>query len=246
MQEIHLIKFIVTLSFLLYACKLDLESRIVPNRIWKYMLLVILPLVVFELYLSNLTFQHVVFALFQFGMMFSLSYLLYRVGAYGGADAKAIMVLSALFPFYPYYNGFPLLNTGFGVFAFSTLANSVIAAPLLPLLVFFRNLAREGLNIRGNLLYYFVGYRVPVDKIPEFHNLFEYFDESGRLIRVKRAVEPDKATIARLKKFAELKKMKKVWVTPALPFLLFITAGYVIAFFVGDLLFHLISLLRIP
>ncbi len=234
---LDLLKFLIVLGFLLYACKLDLESRIVPNRVWKYMMLASLPITVYQIATGNyLTIQYLVAGFFVL-IVIALSYALYLIGAYGGADAKAIMCLAVIFPFYPTFNGFPLLNKGFS-FAFSTLANSVIAAPLLLLFMFVRNLMREGLReLRGNALYYFTGYKAEVKNLPKFHNLLEFVDENGEFRRVRRAVEPDEEVIERLRNSG----VEKVWVTPALPFLMFITTGYVVAFIFGDLLYLLIS-----
>ncbi len=236
---LHLVKFLVVLCFLIYASKLDLRDRIIPNRVWKYTLLIGFPFVVSEFYLRG--FNGVDFAVVQLIAVVTVAYTLYRLNAFGGADAKAIMVLAVLFPFYPNFNGFPILHNGF-VFALSVLANSVICSPALILTIFIRNIFKEGLKIRGNLLYYFIGYRVNAKEIPKFHNLLEYFDENGRLIRVRRGIEPNDEILARLRHFAEKKNIEKIWVTPALPFLLFITVGYLIAFFIGDLLLFLISL----
>ena len=234
---LDLIKFLIVLGFLLYACKLDLESRIIPNRVWKYMLLVSLPITGYQLVTSDYLMIHCMVAGFFVLMVIALSYALYLIGAYGGADAKAIMCLAVIFPFYPTFNGFPMLNQGFS-FAFSTLANSVIAAPLLLIFMFFRNLVREGWRgLRGNVLYYFTGYRADVKNLPKFHNLLEFVDENGEFKRVRRAVEPDERMLERLRKSG----VEKVWVTPALPFLIFITAGYIVAFIFGDLLYLPIS-----
>lgn len=234
---LDLVKFLVVLGFLIYACKLDLESRIVPNRVWKYMLLASLPITAYQLATSNyLMIQYTVAGFFVL-MVITLSYVLYLIGAYGGADAKAIMCLAAIFPFYPTFNGFPLLNQGFS-FAFSTLANSVIAAPFLLIFMFLRNLTREGWReLKGNVLYYFTGYRAEVKNLPKFHNLLEFVDENGEFKRVRRAVEPDEDMIERVKKSG----VEKVWVTPSLPFLIFLTAGYIVAFIFGDLLYLVIS-----
>ena len=198
------------------------------------------PLVFLEFYLNK--FRYLDFAVLQLVAMVALAYILYLLNLYGGADAKAIMVLSALFPIYPHFNGYPILKIGF-IFAFSVLSNSVIVAPILAIIMFIRNIIKERFKISGSILYYFIGYRVDIDSIPKFHNLLEYFDENGNLIRVKRAVEPNDEIISRLKYFAKEKNVKKIWVTPALPFILFITAGYIVAFFIGDILLFILSLI---
>jgi preflagellin peptidase FlaK len=240
-DAIYFSKVIVAFIFLIQACRLDLNTRRVPNRLWKQMVIIFVPLNAVEFLMLGYKFNHILFSLIQFGVVFSLAHLLYYIGAYGGADAKAFMVLSLAFPIYPKILIFPLLNWGFGILAFSTLSNSVIFAPIVLLYMFARNLMKEGLkNIHGNLLYYFTGYRVSTASIPPFHNLLEFIDEEGKLIRVKRGREPDEKLLQRLKKAREI---EKVWVTPSLPFLLFITIGFFISVVVGDLLFKVIQAL---
>ncbi len=239
MNFLELAKVFIVFFFLLYACHLDLKSRIVPNRVWKLMLAFAFPFTALQIYeVSISSIILLPFAFFGSVFVFLLSYFLYRINAYGGADAKALMCLAVLFPFYPDLGLFPILNNGFGIFAFSVLANSVIFAPLLMLVLLFRNLLVEG--FRGFFrtpLYYIAGYRIPVEKI-RFHNLFEFLDERGRLRRVRRAVEPSEEIISRLKESG----LKSIWVTPALPFIIFITFGYSVALFIGDVLFFLIGL----
>lgn len=240
MNWLELAKILIVLCFLIYACRLDLKTRIVPNKVWKFMLIATIPITAYQFYEVAVLNKAILFlALFGVIFIILLAYLLYRMNAYGGADAKALMCLAVIFPIYPELGEFPIVNTGFGVFAFSVLANSVIFAPLMMLGLMFRNLILEGMSgFLKTPLYYITGYRIPVEKI-RFHNLFEFVDEKGSLKRVRKAVEPSEEMITRLKK----SKIKKVWVTPALPFIIFITFGYLIAILLGDLLFFVISLL---
>lgn len=92
----------------------------------------------------------------------------------------------------------------------------------------------------GNLLYYFTGYRVDAGRIPRFHNLLEYVN-SGKLVRVKRGIEPAEKMLRDLTEAKREGKIDKVWVTPGLPFLVFITAGFIILIVIGDVLFEIIS-----
>ncbi|MCX8172501.1 MAG: prepilin peptidase [Archaeoglobaceae archaeon] len=239
MSFLDFVKFSIVLCFLLYACHLDLKTRIIPNRVWKYMLITTIPITTLQIYeVSNADRRIFLFAIFGILFILMLSYLLYRMNVYGGADAKALLCLAVLFPFYPEVGDFPAINNGFGIFAFSVLANSVIFAPFLMFGLLFRNMLKEGIEgFFKNPLYYIAGYRIPIEKIG-FHNLFEFIDEKGELKRVRKAIEPNEELISRLKKA----KIQKVWVTPALPFIIFITFGYVVAFLFGDVLFLLITL----
>ena len=240
LDEIRVIRFFIVFAFLIYACKLDIESRIVPNMVWKWMLVAVLPLTVAEIYLIRdlISTYVILFAMLQLLVVFALSYAFYLLRAFGGADAKALICLALIFPFYPTVDGLPLLNTGFGIFAFATLSNSVIAAPAIAFMYFIRNLIREGIGeFRFSPLYYFVGVRVDSSRIPKHHYLLEYIDENGKVVRVKRAVEPDDELLERVK------KLDKVWVTPALPFLVFITVGYTMAALIGDIIYTVVSVL---
>jgi len=238
MNLLELTKVLIVFCFLLYACHLDLKSRTIPNKVWKFMLVATIPITTYQVYeMAFLNAMILIFAAIGVIFMAVFAYVLYRINAYGGADAKALICLAIIFPFYPKIGAFPLINSGFEIFAFSVLANSVIFAPLMMIALLIRNLSREG--FRGflkNPLYYIAGYRIPVEKI-RFHNLFEFVDEKGKLRRVRRGIEPNEEIIHRLKKYG----LKEVWVTPALPFIIFITFGYACAVVIGDLIFYAVS-----
>lgn len=236
---LHAFKVILAIPFLIYACKVDLEERRVPNRVWKYMLATLLPIVFVEYLLTEF---NLIFAVIQFAFIFTLSYMLFRLGMWGGADAKALMVLSASFPVFPEISALPLLNKGFGILAFSTLSNSVIFSPAVVIYVFLKNL-KSGLK-NGNPIYYFTGYQVDADKIPRFHNLLEFIDKD-KIVRVKKGIEPDEKMLMGLKKAKKAGRIDKVWVTPGLPFLVFITAGFLISVIIGDVLFEFVKLFLI-
>ncbi|RLI80670.1 peptidase A24 [Archaeoglobales archaeon] len=230
LEEIRLVKFLIVLSFLAYATKLDLKTRIVPNKIWISLLLLTLPLNVFELDCLNLL------SLVQILFIILLSYTLFRIGAFGGADAKAIISLSLIFPTYPSCHIFPVLTKSFS-FSFTVLTNSVIVSPALFIYYFFKNLRKLGLEeFREKPIFYFVGFKAKVTQIPKFHNLLE-IEEGGRIKKLKfgKSIEPTSDVISRIRKAG----VKEVWVTPGLPFFVFITFGYLISFFVGDLILYI-------
>ncbi len=58
-------------------------------------------------------------------------------------------------------------------------------------------------------------------------------------------MEPDLKMISKLKKEAEKGNIDKVWATPTLPFLIFITIGFLISVFLGNLLVEAISKLNL-
>jgi len=243
MGTVILVKFFVGLFFLVWASRLDLKDRIVPNRIWKLFIIFAAPFTIYELIFYSHSTLEVLLAFIQFFFVSGLALAFYYLGFYGGADAKALIVLSLLFPFYPEFGPFPVLFKGFS-FSFSTLANSVIFAPAFAAYFFITNVAKEGLNsMKGSALYYFIGRRVYADSIPPHHSLLEFLNENGNFMRVKRAVEPDEKMIAALKNAKKRGEIEKIWVTPQIPFIVFMTAGYVISFVLGDVLSFLVTYL---
>jgi len=233
MTWLTFIKILIALLFLARACLFDLKERVVPNRIWREMLLVFIPLNAVEYFLENF---NLFFAISQFAFMFFLCYSLYYLRLYGGADAKAIIMISLAFPVYPTLPPFPILNKGLGVFAFSTLANSVLSAPVLIILFFLRNLLSKNLEFP----YCCIGYKVNAKKIPKFHNLLEYV-ENGKVKKSVRSIEPDDKIIEEIKKAAEKGIVEEIWVTPGFPFLCFITAGFILSVVLGDLVIWMLS-----
>ena len=229
MSLIDIAKVVLSFLILLKASVHDVKTREVPDELWLYMIIagLILDVIQYILHPYNL-----LLAVIQFVLIFALANFMFYVAGFGGADAKALIALSVVFPVYPRIYVLPLLNEGLGIFAFSVLANSVIVAPVLALIFFLKNVREKN----GRFVYRFIGYRVPVDAIPKFHNLLEYVDENGRVVRSLRGIEPDEEMLRRLAKAKKEGKIERVWVTPALPFLVFMTAGFVVSVILGDLM----------
>lgn len=222
-----LTKFSIVLAFLIYACKLDLESRIVPNKVWKYMLIFSLPFTFVEIY-TSFDFLFIIYTT----ITLLLAYSIYLMKLFGGADAKAIMCLAVIFPLYPD----PIFSISKGLnVGLSALSNSVIFVPALVTFFFIKNFIKDPKGFFRTPFYYFVGYKLDVDKI-RFHYVLETV-EGEKIKRLRKGLEASEEILKRLKNFG----VKEVWVTPALPFLVFITFGYVATFIFGDLLVYIVA-----
>ena len=60
-------------------------------------------------------------------------------------------------------------------------------------------------------------------------------------MRVRRAVEPDERMIRALKNAKKRGEIEKIWVTPQIPFIVFMTVGYAVSFIFGDVISFLIA-----
>jgi len=233
---INEIKVLVTLAILIKASIYDWKFREIPDSLWIILIAFAIPLNVIQ-YIFFPHNYNLLFLIIPFIIVLGITVIMLFLG-FGGADIKALIALSIMFPIYPKVWIFPILNEGFGIFALSVLSNSLLVAPAIALGLFFRNVLRRE---KGKIIYYFIGYKLDVDNIPKFHNLLEYIDENGRIVSVIKAVEPDDEMLKRLKDAKNKGVIDKVWVTPALPFLIFMTAGFVVAIVLGDLIVEIIK-----
>ncbi|WP_324760320.1 A24 family peptidase [Haloarcula montana] len=160
-----------------WAAYRDVKTRRIPNRIWGPLALFAVALLVWDTYTvvngtgGRLFFLRVAISL---GFVMPLSYLFWRIGGFGGADAKAFMLIAVLFPVYPTYLlsspsvALPLEPTTLGVFSLTILSNTVLAGVVYPLGVAASNVARGEFGLAM-----FIGRPVAVEEITE---------EYGRLL----------------------------------------------------------------
>ncbi len=229
----YLIKFIIFLLILLVASFFDIRYRIVPPKLWILALIVLIPLNLYEFLLFNYDLlNYLISILLTVLISLALPYL-----GFGGADSKALIALALFFPVYPKFYYFPFFKCFLLPLALVTLINSVIFAPLISIYLFIINLKKLGLH---NLnVKYFVGMKVNIENIPKFCALLEYIDEKGNFKRSLKGVEPSNSIIRNMKEAG----IKEVWITPLLPFIVFITIGYIISVILGNLLFLLLDII---
>ncbi|WP_302083420.1 A24 family peptidase C-terminal domain-containing protein [Salinibaculum rarum] len=134
-----------------WAAWKDYSTRRVPNKTW--LPIVGLAFTAFLLDLSQIAGNQAVYretphffiaTIISITVLIPFGYLAWYTKWLGGADAKAIMVFSFLYPIVPHYavpavftqlgapRAFPLLFTEYGVFSFTILLNVVIIGITFP------------------------------------------------------------------------------------------------------------------
>jgi len=157
--------------------------------------------------------------------------LIWRIGLFGGADAFALIVLSVLAP--------QITISDNVVTPFTILTNAVVIS-IVPLFVnLFRNLIQlargndifEGFSEtkKKQILALFIGYRA---KNPKF----------GFSIEKKAGKQKKLNLVMHHAEYAEFCKTPNTWVTPGIPYMLFIAAGFVVQLVYGDILFNFLGL----
>jgi len=170
-------------------------------------------------------------------IMFFVFMFLYQLDIIkGGADAKALIALSLVFPTYPVIGTLPLITINYPVmtlvFPFSLLIlfNAAIISLVVPISLFCLNGAKRDLKVPAM----FLGYRMtvsdakkrfvwPMERVEEGQLKFAYFPkEDDDHLAMLEALEQAGA--------------KQVWVTPKIPFLIFVTAGLMMSVIAGNLI----------
>jgi preflagellin peptidase FlaK len=235
-------------TILIYACYSDLKTRTVINKLWLLLLAVGLPLALYNCYLFGVPF--LISLGYSVGFTSLLAYLFFHLNLFGGADAKALIGIALLIPTNPLFaapipDPFP--------FAITTLFNGAILSVLVfPIMFLYNAVKLRPSELSAHLGLAFVGYKRRIDTLARAKRTFqrllhsyELEEETGgetvRRALVFGGLEIDDDVIEVLKTYHEQGKIgDAVWVTPGLPYMLFITAGFFFALFAGNLPFRII------
>ena len=148
---------LLVLPFFGYLAWRDIRTRRVPNRLWYPLTALALVLLVWETYAvftgdvsvlaRQLFLTQVAVSIF---VIIPLAYGFWLLGGFGGADAKAFMVIAVLLPTYPEYHLWvfgvegslavlPAVQADVGVFSLTVLANTVLVGALYPVALAAKN-----------------------------------------------------------------------------------------------------------
>ncbi|MFB6094351.1 MAG: prepilin peptidase [Halanaeroarchaeum sp.] len=152
-----------------WAAYRDVLTRRVPNGLWTPLAVLGAALLVWEGAIRFGGPPFVPWAIrvaLSVGIVVPLAYGFWWIGGFGGADAKAFVVLAILLPTYPRYalgvTTLPVVVTDLGIFSLSVVTNAAVLSLFYPLALGVRN------GASGNLSWaMFVGRPVPVEAVTE-------------------------------------------------------------------------------
>ena len=168
-----------------WAAIRDVRTRRLPNRLWPPLYLFGALLLVWEA-VSLWPFAgfdgriFLVRAAISLLFVAPLGYAFWYLGAFGGADAKAMIALAVVFPTFPAYEvagvTLPLVDTQLGVFSLTILTNTVLIGLAYPVGLAALNLVRGEASSSM-----FFARPVATDSLPDRHGrLFEDPDGPAR------------------------------------------------------------------
>ena len=216
------IRILASIGMLSIACSLDLSKREIHDALWVVFGVIAVLLIFIEPDFETILIE-IGFAL----IIAPIVLILWRFGLFGGADALGLIVLSALAPQITFSSNF--------VTPFTTLTNAALVSTVILLV-----------NLINNLF-----------DILNHRNIFEGFSETRfrkvcavflgyrtRNPRYSFTIEKPSGTD---KKFDfslhdaendEFCKTPDTWVSPGIPFIIYITGGIVIQLFYGDIILN--------
>lgn len=223
--EINQLRIILALGMLGYASYTDVTKREISDYVWVIFGALAAILLIFEPLLSE--------ALINIGISLIVApvvLIIWRVGLFGGADAFGIIVLAALAP--------QITLTEGVITPFTILTNTVLIS-ITPLFFnFFRNLIELGKKndiFEGfdeptgkRIMAMFLGYRA---KNPKY----------GFSIEKKVGKQKKLNLVLHHAEYAEFCNTSNTWITPGVPYMLFITAGFIVQLLYGDIIFSFLG-----
>jgi preflagellin peptidase FlaK len=228
-------RLVVGTTILSYASYTDIKTRRASNMLWVIMGSVGAILLVIQYLTVPAAFDKIFYLIF-IPIMIALMYIFFQLRLiFGGADAKAMMALAILVPLEPSIFEFPLLSS-FMPFSWIILSNSVLLFLLIPVSLLIFNIARRNIKFPYCLL----GYKLSVEKAKE-----RFVWPLEKIVDGKRKFSymPKEFDVENDLETFEKNGIMEIWVTPKIPFMIPLLAGFLCSFILGDLIFHLMSLI---
>ena len=222
------IKIISAIVMLLFASVLDLRKREINDIVW----ISFGGLAVVLFFLGGDLWKNLVVLAISM-IIAPVALLIWRLGVFGGADSLCLIVLSALAPMMTFVTS--------GITPFTTLTNAALLS-VTPIIV---NIIRNSIAILkkedifkgidatrlNKAVAFCIGYKA---KISKYNFSIERMDGVDRKLdfSFKHAENTAYST------------KPDTWVTPGIPYVLYITTGFIIQLFYGDIIFNTLHILK--
>lgn len=223
--DLNQLRIIAAIAMLGYASYTDVAKREISDYVW----IVFGALSIVFLFLEPQfweAFTNVGISL----IVAPIVLIIWRLGMFGGADAFAIIVLALLVP--------QITMSENTITPFTILTNAVI----ISIIPFFVNLIRNLISMTKNdifegftetkkkrIIALFIGYKA---KNPKYS--FSIEKKVGKHKKLNLVMHHAE--------YAEFCDKPNTWVTPGIPYMLFITAGFVAQLLYGDIIFNFLGL----
>ena len=247
---------VASFTFLTYSSWSDIKIREVSDRVW----LIFYP-VGFMLMAVRLVVQTNAWVLILASLVSTIviSLLLPYLGFWGGADGKGFICLALMNPLIPALGG-NLSNIVDPFFPLVVFSNAYVASLASIVYTMQRNVreCRRAMLFKGfehesflrKLAAFLTGYKVPIDELESKPHLFLLESVRWQESTARRRFEFDpRINSDRSRELAEIRAAGSgllrggVWISPGIPFLVFVTLGLGISLLFGDIVWSFVSVL---
>ncbi|MCS7139951.1 MAG: prepilin peptidase [Candidatus Nezhaarchaeota archaeon] len=250
-----LAKVLLCATILSLASFEDWRTREVRDLLWILMGTTCGVLTVVEILMSH-SFERIIIAAMSAGVCLAAGILLYYAGFFGGADAKCLWCLGVALPYNPMeYLGFSTPGAQSPIFSLSIFNNSILTAAALAFGIACFNLARrlrgplfsegeEG-SVFKRVVVLLLGYKMSISRALRKRNFYFLLEELrmrnggvDRRFRLFTRCSDDSLypTLEEMVKRGIVREDGGIWVSPAVPLIVNMTIGLVIALLYGDLI----------
>jgi preflagellin peptidase FlaK len=227
-------RLIVGTIILFYASYTDIKTRRAPNVLW--LIIGFIGAILLLIQYFTIGFGENTNYLIFIPIMIGLVYLLFQLRLiFGGADAKALMAIAILVPIEPEIFQFPIWNGSLMPASWFIFSNSIILFLFIPLSLLIYNILKRNIQFPFCILGYKLNINIakkkfvwPLEKIINGKRKFVYMPK-------------DFDIDDELNEF-EKQGINEIWVTPKIPFMIPLLAGFICAFILGDILLYLMNL----
>jgi preflagellin peptidase FlaK len=233
-EYIDICRFFTGIVVLFIASYTDIKTRRASNYLWLIMGGIGGILLVLQYF--TVGFDDKIMYLVFIPIMIGLVYLLFQMRLiFGGADAKALMAIAILVPLEPIISQLPLWKGSVMPFSWSIFANSIILFLFIPVSLLVYNAAKRNVKFPYCLL----GYKMKISKARE-----KFVWPLEKIVDGKRKFMymPKEFDVNEELNIFEKNDIHEIWVTPKIPFMIPLLAGFIVAFIFGDILFYIMNL----
>ena len=231
---VDIVRILTGLIILSYASYSDIKTRLASNILWLVMGIIGIVLIVIQFF--TIGFDNI-YQLAFIPIIIIIMYVFFQMRLiFGGADAKAIMALAILVPVQPMIFSFPLWSNSIMPYTWVIFTNSLILFLFIPISLFVYNLIKRNIEVP----HLFMGYKMDIKKAKKSFvwPLERIKDGKRKFYYMPKEFDSEKEL-----KLFEKEGIKEIWVTPKVPFMIPLLAGFIVSFVFGDILMNLLSYL---
>ncbi|UCD14595.1 MAG: prepilin peptidase [Thermoplasmatales archaeon] len=230
---LNITRLFVGTIILSYASYTDIKTRKAANMLW--VIMGSIGAILLAIHYFTIGFDNIFYLAF-IPIMIAFMFILFQLRLiFGGADAKAIMALAVLVPIKPAIFDFPIWEDSVMPFSWVIFSNAVVLFITIPLSLLIYNTIKRNIEFP----YCVLGYKMSIDKAKQsFVWPLEKIKDGKR----KFSYMPKEAKTDEELKTFENEGVKEIWVTPKVPFMIPLLAGFLVSFSLGDILSHVMHL----